>query len=296
MTERMRQMFFDNIDLLDMTDKAVLCFREQNYVQALAYMPKISEGLRGILDGIVRDREYFQLVSVESLIEMLEGILEASRCSDYVLLADLLELQLSTLLCNVQELLMKKEEVAVFDEKLYQKRCMAMRGAMRRGGQAEEAERLLSQTIHPEELLQKGYRVEYTSCGLMTLAVRTEDGSHYLHTNHKVLREAYLLAKTWYSEHTGTYLVRGFGLGYPVRELVKLAPNAKIEIFESNEDILRLACAFSPVSELLENQNISLVHDSTGRIWDVRTEELEEHEKICLHMPSILQWKKEAGQ
>ena len=188
---------------------------------------------------------------------------------------------------------MKKEEMAVFDEDLYRKRCLAMRGAMKRGGQAEEAERILGKSIRPEELLENGYRVEYTSCGLMTLAVRTEDGSRYLHTNHKVLREAYLLARSWYSERTDTYLLRGFGLGYPARELAKLAPKAKIEIFESNEEILKLACAFAPVSELLENENVSLVHDSTGRIWDVRTEELEVNEKICLHMHSLWRFKEE---
>ena len=43
---------------------------------------------------------------------MLEGILEAGHHMDYVLLADLLELQLSTLLCNVQELIMKKEDLS----------------------------------------------------------------------------------------------------------------------------------------------------------------------------------------
>ena len=32
MTEQTRQMFLNNIELIDMTDKAVLAFREQNYL------------------------------------------------------------------------------------------------------------------------------------------------------------------------------------------------------------------------------------------------------------------------
>lgn len=287
MTEQMRQMFYNNIELLDMTDKAVLCFREQNYLQALEYMPKISEGMRSVLDGIISNREYFQLVSTDSLIEMLEGILEASRCMDYVLLADLLELQLSTLLCNVQELIMKKEEEAAFDEELYLTRCQAMSRAMARADGAAIAAELLGQPINPEELLQKGYRVEYTSCGLMTVAVGTAQGSRYLHTNHKVLREAYLLAKAWVKENTKTYLVRGFGMGYHIRELARLAPSAKIEVYESDAEVLKLACAFSPVTELLENENVSLIYDRTGRAWQVRTEETGEAEKVCIHMPSL---------
>ena len=287
MTEQMRQMFYNNIELLDMTDKAVLCFREQNYLQALEYMPKISEGMRSVLDGIIHNQDYFELVSTDSLIEMLEGILEASRCMDYVLLADLLELQLSTLLCNVQELIMKKEEEAAFDEELYRIRCQAMSRAMARADGAAVATELLGQPIQPEELLQKGYRVEYTSCGLMTVAVGTEQGSRYLHSNHKVLQEAYLLARAWVKETAETYLVRGFGMGYHIRELARLAPSAKIEVYESDAEVLKLACAFSPVTELLENERISLIYDRTGRAWQVRTEEISGTERVCVHMPSL---------
>lgn len=290
MTEQMKQMFYNNIELLDMTDKAVLCFREQNYLQALEYMPRLSEGMRSVLDGIISNPEYFELVSTDSLIEMLEGILEASRCTDYVLLADLLELQLSTLLCNVQELIMKKEETAVFDEEQYRLRCLAMRGAMERTNGDTAVAEWLEQPLNPEELLEKGYRVEYTSCGLMTVAVGTEKGSRYLHSNHKVLQEAYLLARAWAKNGTETYLVKGFGMGYHIRELAKLAPHAKIEVYESDEEVLKLACAFAPVKELLEDERVSITYDPSGRIWSVRTEELDEKEKVCIHMPSLCEF------
>lgn len=287
MTEQLRQMFFNNIELLDMTDKAVLCFREQNYLQALEYMPRISEGMRSVLDGILSNPEYFELVSADSLIEMLEGILEASRCMDYVLLADLLELQLSSLLCNVQELIMKKEETTVFDAELYQARCLAMCAAIRRAGKDNMAEDVFEQPLLPEELLRKGYRVEYTSCGLMTVAVGTGNGSRYLHSNHKVLREAYLLARAWKEDGKETYFIKGFGMGYHIRELARLVPDAKIEVYERDAEVLKLACAFAPVGELLENERISVVYDPSGRIWEVQTAELSETEKACIHMPSV---------
>lgn len=287
MTEQLRQMFFNNIELLDMTDKAVLCFREQNYRQALEYMPRISEGMRSVLDGILSNPEYFELVSADSLIEMLEGILEASRCMDYVLLADLLELQLSSLLCNVQELIMKKEETTVFDAELYQARCLAMCAAIRRAGKDNMAEDVFEQPLLPEELLRKGYRVEYTSCGLMTVAVGTGNGSRYLHSNHKVLREAYLLARAWKEDGKETYFIKGFGMGYHIRELARLVPDAKIEVYERDAEVLKLACAFAPVGELLENERISVVYDPSGRIWEVQTAELSETEKACIHMPSV---------
>lgn len=288
MTEQMKRMFLNNIEMIDMTDKAVLAFREQNYLTALEYMPKISEGMRSLLDVIISNREYFELVSADSLIEMLEGILEASKCVDYVLLADLLELQLSTLLCNVQELIMKKEEIPWFDEELYCVQCDSMKNAMGRALNAESAERLFAKPLEPAHLLEKGYRVEFTSCGLMTVAVGTEKGAIYLHSNHKALLEAHMLARNWVEKGTQAYLVQGFGMGYHIKELARLAKGARIEVYESDAEVLKLACAFAPVKELLEDKRISIVYDKNGIKWEERKSALTDNEKICNHMPSLM--------
>ena len=288
MTEQLKKLFVNNIELIDMTDKAVLAFREQNYLTALEYMPKISEGMRNILDVIISNREYFELVSADSLIEMLEGIFEASKCVDYVLLADLLELQLSTLLCNVQELIMKKEEILCFDEELYRVQCDCMKTAMERALNAESAERLFAKPLEPEKLLEKGYRVEFTSCGLRTVAVGTEKGAIYLHSNHKALLEAHMLARNWMEKGTQAYLVQGFGMGYHIKELANLAKGARIEVYESDAQVLKLACAFAPVKELLEDKRISIVYDKNGIKWEERKSALTDNEKICNHMPSLM--------
>ena len=108
MTAEIKKLFQTNVELLEFVDKAIVYFREQDYPMALELMPEVSEKMRHVIDGIISDQEYFELVSTDSLMEMLEGIVEASRAEDYVLLADLLELQLCTLLCNLQELIMKK--------------------------------------------------------------------------------------------------------------------------------------------------------------------------------------------
>jgi len=153
MTAEIKKLFQNNVELLDIVDKAILYFREQDYPAALELMPKVSEKMRDVLDGIVGDKEYFELVSTGSLMEMLEGIVEASRAEDYVLLADLLELQLGTLLCNVQELIMKKEDYAFFSEAMYSEQCAVMTEKLRNGGTACP-ERLFEAPLNPEELLE----------------------------------------------------------------------------------------------------------------------------------------------
>lgn len=286
MTAEIKNLFRSNVELLDIVDKAILYFREQDYPGALELMPEVSEKMRHVIDGILGDKEYFELVSTDSLLEMLEGIVDASRAEDYVLLADLLELQLSTLLCNVQEMIMKKEDYAFFSEAMYREQCAAMAEKLKAGGTVCP-EALFEAPLNPEELLEQGYRVEVTSCGLMTVAVGTDRGSVYLHSNHKVGVEAFLVARSFARQEADTYLVKGFGLGYHVAELAKQKPDAKIAVYESNGQIIKLACAFSPLKKLLENENISICYDEDGVAWHERVENLKESEAVCLHMPSV---------
>ena len=93
MTPQVKTLFQTNVELLEIVDKAIIYFREQDYPKALEFMPEVSEKMRHVIDGLLAEKEYFELVSTDSLVDMLEGIVEASRCEDYVLLADLLELQ-----------------------------------------------------------------------------------------------------------------------------------------------------------------------------------------------------------
>lgn len=287
MTVEVKELFQTNVELLELSDKAVLYFREQKYPEALELMPVVSEKMRKVVDGIISHKEYFELVSTDSLMEMLEGIVEASKQVDYVLLADLLELQLSTLLCNVQELIIQKEEYAFYSESMYREQCMAMMDKLRATGDSAAAEALFADALNPEQLMEQGYRVEVTSCGLMTVAVKTARGSLYLHSNHKVNMEAFLLARSWVKEGITTYYVKGFGLGYHVLELAKLAPDAKIMVHEGNGQILKLACAFSPLKKLFENGRIFICYDPDGEYWNQRVQKAGETEEFCLHMPTI---------
>ncbi len=286
MTPEVKKLFQTNVELLEIVDKAIVYFREQDYPMALELMPEVSEKMRHVIDGIIGDKEYFELVSTDSLMEMLEGIVEASRSEDYVLLADLLELQLCTLLCNVQELIMKKEDYAFFSEAMYLEQCAAMTEKLKQGG-TENPEQLFETPLNPEELLEQGYRVEVTSCGLMTVAVATDRGSVYLHSNHKVGLEAFYVARVFAKQEAETYLVKGFGMGYHVAELAKQKPQANIVVYEHNGRILKLACAFSPLRKILENERISICFDESGAAWKERVENLKDTEAVCLHMPSV---------
>ena len=209
MLDTVHKIFEQNIELLTQTEKAIIYLREQEYEKALTIVADTAEYINYVADAIVQHREYFDLVSVESIMEMLEGILEAKRQRDFVLLADLLELQLVNFICSVQELIMKKEDYLAFNELDFIKNSILMQEKIMKSDQMlpffpeeelNHQEQIITNEIKkdldPAYLLEQGYVVEFTTSGLMTIGSKDENGTKfYMHTNHSVGKEAFLQAR-----------------------------------------------------------------------------------------------------
>lgn len=264
--------------------KAVLATREGDYESTVLSVGEVSEDITFVADTIMKNREYFELVSVDSVAEMLEGILKAKHDQDFILLADLLELQMESFICNVQNFIMNKEDLFFYEESVYHKQIDLLKKKL-----SNSVEFALDYTeeLNPTNLLEQGYRVEFTSCGLMTL-VATDDQNiaRYLHTNHKISQEAYILARSWIQKQVTTYCVCGMGLGYHVQQLTKLVPDARIEIYEADMNILKLSCAFSDIEDLLLNPNITFIYDPKYEAWSHHIDHLSSNTKACIHYPS----------
>lgn len=309
-----REIFDGNIRLLGQIDKAVILFREGCYDLALEAIADTGDGINSLCDAIITNRDYFQLVSTDSVAEMLKGILEAKQKRDYVLLADLYEMQLSVFICNVQELILKKEDFLEFDEERYGHNIAVLEAALdkgmkyiadelsfRAGEPSEEdehrADELLRMKINrnaelesplsPEQLLDMGYSVEFTSCGLMTMKAPMPDGSSiYLHTNGRIATESFLQARVWAREDADTYIIYGYGMGYHVAALKALKPEARIIVFESDVNTLKLCAAFSDMTALSES-GIYPVYDPDGQLVEKRLAVRGSREFACVHMPSF---------
>ncbi len=280
MTANIKHIFDINTRLIGEIDKSIYYFRRQEYDRALDIVADSIQPMKDAADAIVNDRDYFNLVSTESVLEMFTGILEAKKNGDYILLADLLELQLMTFLFRVQELIIGKEEMS-FDEDKYRDN---VRMLLAHGSGFPEG---MMESIHQGELLERGYRVEFTSTGLMTLAVEQDAGKTYYHTNCRIQLEAFLLANTIYRKGTGHYIIYGLGMGYHIRELKELAPEAKIEVYEADHNIIQLACVFARMGELLEGDNITIIYDPGMERIGERMDRMTGEEVLGIHYPSI---------
>lgn len=278
MKESIRNIFDKNILLLGDLDKAVYYFREQQYDKALEILADIVDLIKCLVEEFLSDRNYFSQVSRESVYVMLSGILEAKRNGDYVLLADLLELQLTSFLIEVQELIISKDEILP-DVDQYHRNISLME-------QGEDISDAMKIPVNPSDLLDLGYRVEFTSCGLMTLAAENNGATFYFHTNNRIQSEAFLLARHWYEKDVKKYIIYGFGMGYHIEELHGLSPEAEIEVYEADRNVLHLACAFANPMELLKSESIHIVYDPKLQKLRDKILLLKPDEAFYVHYPS----------
>lgn len=279
LTENINNIFRQNIQLLGGLDKAVHYFREQQYDKALGLVANSIDRVKNVIEAIISDREYFNLVDTGSMLVMLNGILDAKKNKDYILLTDLLELQLINFLIGVQEMIISKEEI-LFNEDNYRENIRLL---LENGEGFPEQ---LTEPIDTEKLLGSGYRIEFTSCGQMTLAAENDGYQFYFHTNSRVQEEAFLLARHWYKEDKKRYIVYGFGLGYHVKELLAAAEDAEIEVYEADRHVIQLACAFTEMNELLQNNRLRLIYDPELKLLKERITDLKPEEVFQVHYPS----------
>lgn len=289
MTENIRSIFEQNIRLLKGLDIAIFYFRRQQYDKALNIVANSVGHMKYAVEAIITDREYFNLVSTDAVLDMLTGILNAQKKSDYILLADLLELQLVSFLCGVQELIISKEEI-VFDEDKYLENIRVLK---ERGIGFEE---ITKEAIKPALLLERGYRVEFTSSGLMTLAAENDGSGFYFHTNSRVSWEAVLLAGNWYREGIKKYIVYGFGMGYHLEELLSITEDAEIEVYEADINVIKLACAFNDVKQFVEHKRIQMIYDPEFARLKERLNNLAHEETFRIHYPSYQNIRNKTGR
>ncbi len=314
--ENIREIFEENIKMIGFIDRALIFTRQCRYDKALYMLSQTGDGINVICDAIVRNPDYFGKVSTDSISEMLKGILDARRKKDYVLLADLYDLQVMSFITNVQQIILEKEDFLDYTPQIYTAHIEKIKNKVQEGLselqkheltadipelqtvqellREDEFMRLkvnllaeLDHPLEPEFLLDKGYSVEFTSCGLLTLQVPfKEEDTIYLHTNSNIIRESFLLAQHWTGKHASTYIVFGFGMGYHIAELALLKPDAQIIVYESDPNVLKLYAAFSD-GALLNNDHILIVLDPEKKLIERRLKCLAKDEEACVHYPSM---------
>lgn len=283
MTDSIKNIYEMNKILLGDIDKAVYYFRICSYEDALEIVGRTGESIKRLAEAVLVEREYFKNITTESVSDMLQSILKASQTGNYVLLADLYELQLANFICSIQETILRTEQYLIYDEARYRENISALKTVLRE--MIEERDDLtvdeqkrfrvnlnasLDEDFDAERMLKKGYMLEFTSAGLMTVAAPYKNDRIYLHSNGHAEQEAFLQAKSWYDPAAEEYVVYGLGLGYHIEQLHALAPQKRIVVYESDLDMFRLYCAFAGSCNILTEENVFMVYDEKLNVVERR--------------------------
>jgi hypothetical protein len=280
----LKNIYQKNISIISLSDKIIHFFRTQNFDAALRTstitINEISDLLKPLFSSKSYINENSEFVDDQSIMNMLRSLLDAQEKNDFILLADLYEIQLIPYLIHLQEIIMAKEEF-VFDEERYQSNLITLKESQPQLGA------YLSSLPSPLTLFDQGYSIEYTSCGLMTLALDDNGRKYYMHTNNRIQNEAFTLANSWYSYEKTEYIIYGLGLGYHVGALSEIDNNINIEVYESDINIIQLAFAFSDLIYIVQKPNIKIIYDPDYTELMKSINNITEISEFILHYPSL---------
>lgn len=236
MTEQTARELKENIqDALGQMVRIVYFQKRQQYYRSSMFGKKLWENLPGLVDLLEQNADEINgeepIYTIEGLFLVLQGVQEAQESQDYVLLSDLYELQFMPILVSVQERLVTVLGIYLEESLLWKNISCCNRSnpqllhsllpeAVIRECQEEEGfsdEGIQQMTSLVETCFEKGFLVEYTSCGMMTMAV-DKGHRYYIHSNGQIVEEALLQAEEWLVQEKEEYLFYGLGMGYPYRE------------------------------------------------------------------------------
>lgn len=141
-----------------------------------------------------------------------------------------------------------------------------------------------------------GYKLEYTSSGLVTVSKEVDGCKKYLHGNISPGGDAIDLACRWQTTGVERYIVAGLGLGYQIGELF-IRTQAEITVYEEDSEMIDLARRYSDYDWMFENEKIEIIYDKCYNRFAQAAENAEKEAvnpltgcratKVCLYYPGI---------
>ena len=291
-------------DILGQMVRIVYFQKKQQYFRSSMIGKELWQELSRLVEQISRHLEEINgeepILTMEGLLMALQELQEAQESEDYVLLSDLYQLQLMPALSSVQERLVTALGVQIDERLLWENiSCCGEKypqllysllpeTVIRECGEREAfTDDAVNQIVAlVEKCFEKGYSVEPTSCGMMTMAVN-QGHQYYVHSNGQLVEEALLQAEEWLSQEKEEYIFYGLGLGYPYMEMLALDKNISVRVVETNREMLILAMVFAPLYRLIQNHQFSLIYDPTGHRLMNMTLGLDAHRGFYILKPAL---------
>jgi hypothetical protein len=218
---------------------------------------------------------------INQLTENLTAVVECMQKQDYLLMADYLNIGIKKLMMNyLEEKHIEYPDIFLEKESWenYRQHIIFDHTQMK---QFRELPTL-------NEFNQRGYEIENTSIGAVTVARTVRGNRIYLHSNISPYESAWSLVNEWAKSNAERYIILGAGLCYHITQLWNIDKSKKIEVYESDIHYLQIVSACTDRGFIFSVPNISIIYDPGYRKFlSAASKANEKHEKVCFYYPSI---------
>ncbi|MDE6433406.1 MAG: DUF115 domain-containing protein [Lachnospiraceae bacterium] len=283
-----QQIYNISTQLQEHIHRIIYACHTQNYDCVVRLFGQVTGSMMPMLEAVFSDLTYYnrdmEFVSQEGVGASLQDMLSAQENQDYVLLADLLELQLIPFLQSLQSVI-RSYDVICTDPNVWINNMAAL----------EKKDAVLWKQLKAyheryEKESEAGtwqgmHRLEDTNSGAFTMSGQDEQGMYYYHSNVAPMAEAADFARYYYRAGSENYVIWGMGLGYHVRELLLLDEGLVLTVYENDLDIIYHCLSAVDMSYFLALPGFSIVYDPDfqkiiGTLSNIQ-------ENLIIHHPSL---------
>lgn len=281
MQEALRDLYWNNVKAMDEIGELIRAVRIQNEHRLILMVPKVTKQLalsmknfaicydKLVEGGLPWDMDY--------LLTVMTQIGDVQNNHDYILMGDLYELQLLPSLQDIQDAI-RQLNIPLIREEWWQQNLLVLE--KKNSSLAQALKEHKNSPVFKEE--QKQYSLEPTTIGCFTLAIQSESGLRYLHSNRNPLEEARLFAERVYRLEQERYLVVGWGMGYHIQELLNLYPEMDLVVAEPDLGILYYSLSCWDLQDVLDRVRIA---------WDSEWQEamrlIKEEWELVFYRPEL---------
>lgn len=281
MTEQeLRDLYWKNAETIDQITRLVRLVQQQDMLQLNKMIPVATRGLQQNLSGILGQMQLFAECSLtwgeDYLLSILSGLEQAQMQQDYILMGDLYELQMIPALQDIQAII-SGLDISLVDGSWWNGNLEILK--VNNPELVQVLKKFEKGAIHGQA---KGYFIEPTSTGFFTMALEEEGRRWYLHSNRNPIEEARIWANRNYHLEKEKYTLLGWGMGYHVRELLRLCYDMDLVVVEPDIGILYYALQHGDWRDVLEKVTL---------VWDPEWQEIgtliRDEREVLLYRPAI---------
>lgn len=283
-----QQIYSTNIQLQSVIGEIIYACHIQNYDRVVRMFTDMTNHLMQVLESVFSDISFYNqemdIVNMQGVTASLQGIMKAQENKDYVLLSDLLELQLLPFLQSLQETIRVYDGVST-NLNVWERNMSVLKSRDEGLWKQVMIYREKYEEANDNGMEQGRHHLEDTNSGAFTMAGQDAMGSYYYHSNVDPMKEAADFARYYYRPGCEEYVIWGLGLGYHIQEMLKLDDGIILTIYESDMDAIYHCLNAVDMSVCFANMNVKLVYDKEfTRVTDA-LERLTEN--FIIHYPSL---------